>query len=126
MVTNLPSFLQVRAVVLVHFPPQIPSGREQENKRPAVVVALPNVTGATRYSLIVVVPLTTQTGAWVIQNPTLYPRLQAGMGNLRYDSTVLLNQIRALDIKRVLGYRGILTAEEYQPIEAGLKAMFGF
>jgi len=112
--------------VLVNFPAQIPPGREQENTRPAVIVALPNVTGITRFSLVIVVPLTTQQGDWATRNSTLYPQLQAGMGNIRYDSTVLLDQIRAVDIKRVLGYRGDLTAEEYQPIANGLKTMFGF
>jgi mRNA interferase MazF len=125
-VSQLPNFLQVRAVVLVNFPTQLPPGREQENTRPAVIVALPNVTGITRFSLVIVVPLTTQQGDWAARNSTLYPQLQAGMGNLRYDSTVLLDQIRAVDIKRVLGYRGDLTAEEYQPIANGLKLMFGF
>ncbi len=124
--SQLPNFLQVRAVVLVNFPAQIPPGREQENTRPAVIVALPNVTGITRFSLVIVVPLTTQQGDWATRNSTLYPQLQAGMGNIRYDSTVLLDQIRAVDIKRVLGYRGDLTAEEYQPIANGLKAMLGF
>lgn len=124
--SQLPNFLQVRAVVLVNFPAQIPLGREQENTRPAVIVAWPNVTGITRFSLVIVVPLTTQQGDWATRNSTLYPQLQAGMGNLRYNSTVLLDQIRAVDIKRVLGYRGDLTAEEYQPIANGLKAMFGF
>jgi mRNA interferase MazF len=111
---------------VVDFPTQIPSGREQQGRRPAVVVALPNITGATRYSVIVIVPTTTQQGNWVRQNPTLYPRLQAGMGNLAYDSTVLIDQIRALDIRRVLAYRGNLTPEQYQPIEDGLKAMVRF
>ena len=124
--SQLPNFLQVRAVVLVNFPAQIPPGREQENTRPAVIVALPNVTGITRFSLVIVVPLTTQQGDWATRNSMLYPQLQAGMGNIRYDSTVLLDQIRAVDIKRVLGYRGDLTAEEYQPIADGLKALFNF
>ena len=124
--SQLPNFLQVRAVVLVNFPAQIPPGREQENTRPAVIVALPNATGITRFSLVIVVPLTTQQGDWATRNSTLYPQLQAGMGNIRYDSTVLLDQIRAVDIKRVLGYRGDLTAEEYQPIANGLKLMFSF
>ena len=124
--SQLPNFLQVRAVVLVNFPAQIPPGREQENTRPAVIVALPNITGITRFSLVIVVPLTTQQGDWATRNSTLYPQLQAGMGNIRYDSTVLLDQIRAVDIKRVLGYRGDLTAQEYQPIANGLKAMLGF
>lgn len=124
--SQLPNFVQIRAVVLVNFPTQLPPGREQENTRPAVVVALPNVTGITRFSLVIVVPLTTQQGDWATRNSTLYPQLQAGMGNLRYDSIVLLDQIRAVDIKRVLGYRGDLTAGEYQPIADGLKLMFSF
>lgn len=124
--TQQPNFLQVKAVVIVDFPVQTPSGREQQGKRPAIVVALPNITGATRYPIAVVVPLTTQQGNWAAQNPILYPLLQAGMGNLVYDSIVLLDQIRALDIQRILGYRGNLTPQEYQPIEDGLKAMFRF
>lgn len=122
--TSLPSFLQVRAIVVIEFPVQDPEGHEQQGKRPALVVALPNITGLTRFSMVIVVPLTTQTGYWVTQNSTLYPRLQAGMGNLRYDSTVLLDQIRAIDVGRVIGYRGILTPEEYRPIEEGLKRLF--
>ncbi len=78
--TMLPSFLQVRSVVVVEFPQQNPPGREQEGKRPAIIVALPNITGATRFSMIVVVPVTKQTGIWITQNPLLYPRLLAGMG----------------------------------------------
>jgi PemK-like, MazF-like toxin of type II toxin-antitoxin system len=70
-VSQLPNFLQVRAVVLVNFPAQIPPGREQENTRPAVVVASPNVTGITRFSLVIVVPLTTQQGDWATRNSTL-------------------------------------------------------
>lgn len=116
----------VRDVVLVDFPIHIPSGREQQGQRPAVVVALPSVTGAARFSLVVVVPTTTQSGEWVTQNPTLYPRLQAGCGGIRRDSIVLLDQIRALDARRVLRYRGTLTTEQYQPIEDGLRAMLRF
>lgn len=124
--SELPSFCRVMAVLLVNFSTQIPRGREQEGRRPAVAVAVPNVTGKTRFSLIVVVPLTTQTGDWVTENPTLYPQLQAGMGNLACDSIALLDQIRAIDIDRVFGHLGNLTPEQYQPIEDGLKAMFGF
>ena len=124
--TQLHSFLRVRAVLVVDFPSQNPEGREQQGKRPAVVVALPNVTGTVRFLLILVVPLTAQQGDWAEQNQILYPCLQAGMGNIAYDSIVLLDQIRAIDIQRVYRYLGTLTPEEYQPIENGLKAMFGF
>lgn len=116
----------IRDVVLVEFPIHIPSGREQQGQRPAVIVALPSDTRAARFSLVVVVPTTAQTGEWVTQNPTLYPRLQAGVAGIRRDSIVLLDQIRALDVRRVLRYRGNLTPEQYQPIEHGLRTMLRF
>ena len=116
----------IRDILLVDFPPQTPALHEQQGIRPAVVVGRPSNTGTMRFELVIVVPITRQSGDWTAQNPILYPSLQAGMGNIRYDSTVLLDPIRAVDIKRVLGYRGDLTAEEYQPIANGLKAMLGF
>ncbi|MFE1746440.1 type II toxin-antitoxin system PemK/MazF family toxin [Coleofasciculus sp. H7-2] len=116
----------VRDVLLVEFPIHTPLGREQQGQRPAVVVALPGDTGSVRFSLVVVVPTTAQSGDWVAENPTLYPFLPAGVGGIRRNSIVLLDQIRAIDVRRVLRYRGTLTPDEYQPIEDGLKAMFRF
>jgi mRNA interferase MazF len=115
--------INVRDILIVNFPKQSPSGCEQQGKRPAVVVALPRHTGVIRYQVIVVAPMTTQSGDWVIQNPTLYPCIAAGVANLPLDSIVLLDQMRCLDLKRVLAYQGTLTVEEYQPIANGLKAM---
>ncbi len=104
----------MRDVVLVDFPVHIPPGREQQGQRPAIVVALPSDTRVTvRFSLVIVVPMTTQSGEWVTQNPTLYPCLQAGVAGIRRDSVVLLDQIRALDVRRILRYRGNLTREQY-------------
>jgi mRNA interferase MazF len=75
---------------------------------------------------VIVVPITRQSGQGTAQNPILYRSLQAGVGNLTAESIVLLDRVRAVDIRRVLRYLGSLTAEEYQPIANGLKAMFGF
>lgn len=121
--TQLPSFLKVRAVIVVDLPSQTPPGREQEGRRPAIAVTLPTITGVTRYLLVVIVPVTTRVGNWALQNSVLYPRLQAGVGNLTDDSIVLLDQIRAVGTRRVSRFLGTLTPEQYQPIEDGLKAM---
>lgn len=115
----------IRDILLVDFPPQTPALHEQQGIRPAVVVGRPSNTGTVRFELVIVVPITRQSGDWTAQNPILYPSLQAGVGNLTADSIVLLDQVRAVDIRRVLRYLGSLTAEEYQPIANGLKAMFG-
>jgi mRNA interferase MazF len=115
----------IRDILLVDFPPQTPA-LQQQGTRPAVVVGRPSNTGTMRFELVIVVPITRQSGDWTAQNPILYPSLQAGVGNLTAESIVLLDQVRAVDIRRVLRYLGSLTPEEYQPIANGLKAMFGF
>jgi len=114
----------IRDILLVDFPPQTPALHEQQGIRPAVVVGNPSHTGTIRFELVIVVPITRQSGNWTAQNPILYPSLRAGVGNLISDSTLLLDQIRAVDMRRVLRYLGSLTPEEYQPIADGLKAIF--
>jgi mRNA interferase MazF len=116
----------IRDILLVDFPPQTPALHEQQGRRPAVVVGNPSHTGTIRFELVIVVPITRQSGDWTAQNPILYPSLRAGVGNLISNSTVLLDQIRAVDMRRVLRYLGSLTAEEYQPIANGLQLMFSF
>lgn len=76
-----------------------------------------------RYPVAVVVPLTTQFGDWTRKNPALYPIIQAGTAGLPQKSVVLCDQIRAVDIQRVIGYLGSLSIAEYLPI-IGSKASF--
>ncbi|MEL6939515.1 MAG: type II toxin-antitoxin system PemK/MazF family toxin [Cyanobacteria bacterium J06598_1] len=110
-------------VVLVSFPEHSPSGHEQQGRRPAIVVGTP--FGKTRYQLLPVVPLTTQSGDWVKENPMLYPVLALGTGNLTRESIVLLDQIRTVDARRIVKYFGSLSKKEYQPIADGLARIFG-
>lgn len=109
-------------IVLVAFPTQNPSMHEQQGNRPAVIIGIP--PGETRYLLAIVAPMTTQIGKWVEVNPSIYPVLPAGTGNLRQDSVVLLDQIRAVDTRRITKYLGSLSASDYAPIALGLEAMF--
>jgi mRNA interferase MazF len=74
--------------------------------------------------MLVVLPMTTATGRWIDRNPNLYYRLNAGTAGLSRDSTVLVDQIRSIDITRISGYIGSLTNEQYQPIEMALKLLF--
>ncbi len=112
-------------VVLAKFPEQDPQGREQQGLRLAVVVALPEQIGTPRFPLIVVVPLTTDRGqSWANASPDLYPKLEAGDGGLISASIVLLDQVRALDVNRVLRFWGTLKNEQYRPIQLGLAKLF--
>jgi mRNA interferase MazF len=48
--------------------------------------------------MLMIASLTTQSGSWTFNNPSLYPRLEAGAGGLSESSIVLLDQTRGLDI----------------------------
>jgi mRNA interferase MazF len=113
-----PDLLECGDVVIVTLPNHIPRGREQQGTRPVVVVGLP--WGKVRYPMLMITPLTTQTGSWAVNNPSLYPRLEAGAGGLSQPSIVLLDQVRGLDTHRILAYLGTLASEQYAPIVEGL------
>ena len=119
--------LKIGDVLTASFPEQTPQGREQEGYRPAIVVGLPNYLGSPRFPVIIVVPMTTyRNQSWVDNSPKLYPVFPAGIAGLKSPSIALLDQIRAIDAKRIINYRGSLTIEQYQIIEDGLKKVFDF
>jgi mRNA interferase MazF len=114
--------LQIGDVVTAKFPSQNPSGREQEGYRPAIVVGIPSRLGKLRFPLVFVVPMTTDRGQeWADINPNLYVRFLAGIANLKSPSIALLDQVRAIDISRIVAYRGSLTPQQYEAIAEALQ-----
>lgn len=112
-------------VLLISLPAHSPEGREQVGVRPAIVVGLPESLGVPRFPLCIVAPLTTRKGEWIRRAPELYPRLGAGSGGLTRDSTVLLDQVRSVDLSRVRGYLGSLPGRDFVLIQSGVRRMFG-
>ena len=116
--------LAIRDIVVVVFPTQNPKGREQEGYRPAIVAGLPENLGVPRFNVGIVVPLTTDRHqSWAISSPELYPRFEAGTGNLPKNSIVLLDQIRTIDLNRIIRYLGTLTTVQYLPIQNALRTI---
>jgi mRNA interferase MazF len=114
--------LQFGDIITTRFPEQNPQGREQEGSRPAIVVGFPNRLGIPRFELMIVVPMTSDKGqAWAIASPDLYPRFAVGVAGLRSPSIALLDQVRTIDVSRIVAYRGSLTPKEYEPILVGLQ-----
>ena len=114
--------LQIGDVVTAKFPSQNPSGREQEGYRPAIVVGIPSRIGKLRFPLVFVVPMTTdRKQEWADINPNLYVRFSAGVAGLKSPSVALLDQVRAIDISRIVSYRGSLTSQEYVAIAKALQ-----
>jgi len=114
--------LQTGDVVTAKFPSQNPSGREQEGYRPAIVVGIPSQLGKLRFPLVFVVPITTDRGQeWADINPNLYVRFSAGVAGLKSPSIALLDQVRAIDVSRIVAYRGSLTTQQYEAIAKALQ-----
>jgi mRNA interferase MazF len=114
--------LQIGDVVTATFPSQNPSGREQEGFRPAIVVGIPSRLGKLRFPLVLVVPMTTDRGQeWADINPNLYMRFSAGVAGLKSPSIALLDQVRAIDISRIVAYRGSFTPQQYGAIAKSLQ-----
>ena len=97
----------------------LPVGHEQAGLRPAVAVGLP--PPPLRYPVLLVVPLTTQHGAWAKANPQVYPQLPAGTGGLRAASVALCDQIQMCDARRVRGYLGRLDPASYAAVQIGVR-----
>lgn len=108
-------------ILFADFGESAPPGHEQAGPRPCVVLGVPSAIQATRFPMLVVAPMTT---AELPAGP-LYPRLQVEMGGLTREGTVLLDQVRALDVKRIRFKIGALADREYDPILATLKRSFG-
>lgn len=108
-------------VLLVHLPGHVPPGHEQEGVLPAVVLGVP--PEPVRFGVVLVAPVTTSTGQWARRNPVLYPRLPPGAAGLRRPSIVLLDQVRAIDLRRTVEYLGTLAPAELEVIRRGLRRL---
>jgi mRNA interferase MazF len=114
--------LEIGDVVTAKFPNQLPSGREQEGFRPAIIVGLPSRLGKLRFPLVFVIPMTTDRGQeWAVNSPDLYMQFSAGVAGLKSPSIALLDQVRAIDISRIVAYRGSLTSEQYTAITQAIQ-----
>ena len=109
-------------ILRINLEKRVPGGHEQEGVRPVVVVGIPAKIGKPRYPMLIIVPLTTDRNAkWSEGSPLLYPKIPAGSGGIQNDSLVLLDQIRAVDVSRVVGKAGELADSEMKTIFTGLK-----
>lgn len=115
---------RVGDVLKVELPEHTPQGIEQEGYRPAVVIAVPEVTGPLRFPALVIVPLTSDKGyPWAANNRTLYPLLPAKVGGLKVPSVALIDQLRAIGIGRVRSRLGTLPHGQLGTIQDGLQRM---
>ena len=95
-------------------------GREQQGVRPCVVVTDPEVTEDQRFPMVCVVPVTKTRG-----DGALYPTLTPGGSGLRASSYALVDQVRAVDKRRITRVFGRVSADELKAIDEGLRLLLG-
>jgi len=105
-------------VVLVALDPTV--GHEQRGARPCVVVTDPAVTEDQRFPMLAVVPLTGTPG-----EGALYPALRPGESGLRKPSWALVDQLCAIDKRRVSLVFGVISQAELAAVDDGLLLFLG-
>ncbi len=110
--------LERGSLVLVALDPAL--GHEQRGLCPCVVVSSAAVASNQRYPLLGVIPVTGTPG-----QGALYPTLEPGDSGLRMPSWALIDQVRAIDKRRVRRIFGQLPAEEMIAIDEGLRLFLG-
>jgi len=109
------------AVIMALLPLHQPAGHEQQGARPVVLVGMPEELGKPRFPTVFVTPLTTDRGqTWAAASPRLYLRIPAGAGGVPVASIALLDQSRALDVRRLGDCLGSLEPDVFTPIREGL------
>lgn len=89
-------------------------GSEQEGNRPVVVVQ--NNYGNQYNPTLIIAPLTK-----ILKKPNLPTHVLVNRNYfLKYDSQILLEQIRVIDKTRLINYLGTLTEQEKQKIDSAL------
>ncbi len=105
-------------VVLVSLDPT--KGHEQRGSRPCVVVTDSAVSSNQRFPMLAVVPLTGTPG-----DGALYPSLVPGSSGLRQPSWALIDQLRAVDKRRVTKVFGEISPDELTDIDDGMRLFLG-
>lgn len=95
-------------------------GREHAGTRPAVVVSATDLGTRQRFQTIAVIPLTSRLGL-----SRLYPVLSPGSTGLRARSTVLVDQLRAVDPSRLIRLYGTASGAERADVDAALRTFLG-
>jgi mRNA interferase MazF len=92
-------------------------GSEQAGTRPVVIISRDSINANS--PVVVIVPVTDAANV-----KRLYPshaQLPKGSGGLKMDSVAKAEQIRAIQISRLVGYRGRLDRDALTRIEEAIK-----
>jgi mRNA interferase MazF len=104
-------------VIQVAFPNRSPSGHEQTGLRPALVVSDPTEKQKLESPMLIVAPITTQEK----KKGVLRVKLAVGDGGLPEASTIMVDQLAAVDVSRVRLFYGRLTGTKLEEARMAVK-----
>jgi mRNA interferase MazF len=110
--------LERGTIALITLDPTV--GHEQRGTRPCVLVSDPEVVGHQRFPMLCVIPLTRTPGSGAF-----YPALSPGPSGLKQTSYGLVDQLRAVDKRRLRKVFGRVEGSELASIDAGLRLFLG-
>ena len=105
-------------VVQVAFPNRNPRGHEQEGLRPALIVSDPTNQQKLESPMLIVAPITTQEK----KAGVLRVKLKVGEGGVPQPSTIMCEQLTAVDVSRVRVYYGRLDGAKLEEARTAIQA----
>ena len=106
-------------VLEIRLPERRPSGHEQTGLRPCLVIADSGFHQRLNFPQYIICPITST----ILESGLMRVHLEAGTAGLKLSGTILIDQLQAVDVGRVVGAYGRLTAVELEPVRSGLQAL---
>lgn len=107
-------------VLEIRLPERRPSGHEQTGLRPCLVIADAGLHQHLNFPQYIICPITST----LLEAGLMRVILPEGSAGLRLPGTILLDQLQAVDVGRVVGFYGRLEELQLEPVRLGLRALF--
>ncbi len=104
-------------IIQAVFPERKPAGHEQHGIRPALVISDPSTKQKLESPMLIVAPITTKDK----KAGAVRVKLEAGEGGVPDTSTILCDQITALDVSRIRNYYGRLEGAKLEEAKNAVK-----
>jgi len=95
-------------------------GTEQAGIRPALVMQIDRANSVSPHTIIM--PFTTRIREVILPS---HVKIPAGIGGLTEDSVLLCEQIRVIDKRRLIRWRGVIGEEYLGEVATALKVILG-
>jgi mRNA interferase MazF len=108
------------SILEIRLPEHRPRGHEQEGLRPCMLVVDPSKLQKVPFPQLWIIPITST----VLPEGANRIRLEDGDGGLALGGTLLVDQMRAIDLSRLRKRHGQLSGAKLEEIKNAVQALF--